>query len=305
LTVDLFDEGAFGELLETYDLAHQAGRYIARQQNRDSALALESALHRLRTSDFAHHRHMAVAVPLYLQHLLYEVSERLHRRAFRYDHLIESLLRLPVVHFVTLNYDLLLDRRLSTFHPLNHLSDYVVRDRNWSLIKLHGSVNWYRKSKHLFAPASPPPNLVLEPDISCVSPHASLQTIRRSKTASTNRYPALALPEGPEDELVAPDEHLKYLEGEILAAHQIDLLVIGYSGLDQAALRLLSKTRSDVRRLTIVNADFPSAQTVLERLEEAGIGAVWPLPFAGDFAEWVDLGHLDRLVEEYGGPYRA
>jgi hypothetical protein len=56
------------------------------------------------------------------------------------------LLRLPEVVFITLNYDLILDRVLAAADP--HLPSptwYVQPERKWSLIKLHGSVNWYRQ----------------------------------------------------------------------------------------------------------------------------------------------------------------
>jgi hypothetical protein len=66
---------------------------------------------------------MALAVPPYLQHLLLTVSEELYSSALHYDRLIERLLRLPYVHFVSLNYDVMLDRRLSAHRPLSRLTD--------------------------------------------------------------------------------------------------------------------------------------------------------------------------------------
>jgi hypothetical protein len=303
LTLDLFDESQYGRLLETYDLAHQAGRYIARQQAGDTALALERALNELRLSTFSHHRHMAVAVPFYLQDLLHGVSDQLHRQAFRYDHLIEQLLRLPYVYFVTLNYDVLLDRRLASYYPLNSPWDYIEGNKNWALIKLHGSVNWYRKSIEPLDPASPPSDLDLYQGIDCLPPAASLQEIRNSTGGETDRYPVLALPEGPEDELVAPPTHINFIERELSSFHQFDLLVIGYSGLDEAVLGLLNRRRSDLRRMTIVNTGLATASEVLLRLQNAGVKAVWPSAFHGDFAEWADHGYLDKLVSEYDGPY--
>jgi hypothetical protein len=63
LTVDLFDEADYGDLLEKYDLAHQAGRYIADESSGDDALSIEQVLHALRHSEHSHHRRMAYAVP--------------------------------------------------------------------------------------------------------------------------------------------------------------------------------------------------------------------------------------------------
>src|SRR3954452_5256331 len=142
LTVDLFDEDDYGHLLQEYDLAHQAGRYIADECAGDDALSIEQVLHSLRHSEHVHHRRMAYSVPPYLQHLLHSVSEAHYRHVYRYDRLIERLLRLPYVCFMTLNYDVLLDRRLAAHHPLNDFEHYISEDKNWSLIKLHGSVNW-------------------------------------------------------------------------------------------------------------------------------------------------------------------
>lgn len=306
LTVDLFNEDLYGDLLEIYDMAHQAGRFITRERAQDSALALEHVLHQLRTSEFAHHRQMAVAVPPYLQHLLHAISDQHYRKAFRYDHLIERLLRLPYVYFVTLNYDLLLDRRLAAHHPLDELEDYISNDKNWSLIKLHGSVNWYREASEVFRPASPPSSLTWEElEFGCVPLDSSLDEIRHSTNNLTYRYPALAMPEGPDDQLVLPSRHVWFLEQGISGAHQIDLVVLGYSGLDTQLLGLLNKRRSDIRRMTIVNSDPQAAVAVSTRLQEAGVNAIWLDVFGGDFGEWIDDGHLDRLVEEYGGPYKV
>jgi hypothetical protein len=306
LTVDLFDEEIYGDLLEMYDMAHQAGRFIGRERTGNSALALEHVLSELRTSEFVHHRQMAVAVPPYLQHLLHSVSDAHYRKAFRYDHLIERLLRLPYVYFVTLNYDVLLDRRLASHHPLRDLDDYIARGKKWSLIKLHGSVNWYRKTVERFRLASPPAFLSWnKEEFGCVAPDTPLDAIRGQSSAGlTRRYPALALPEGPDDQLVLPSQHLEFLKQGLSGAPQIDLLVLGYSGLDHQVLKLLSKRKSDVRRMTIVNSDYLAAVEVNDRLQGAGVRAVWPEMFDGDFAGWVDDGHLDRLVDEYGGPYR-
>jgi hypothetical protein len=78
----------------------------------------------------------------------------------RYDRLIERLLRLPYVFFVTLNYDVLLDRRLSAYHPLLSFDEYVTRDKNWSLIKLHGSVNWFHPTNKPYVAETPPRDLL-------------------------------------------------------------------------------------------------------------------------------------------------
>jgi hypothetical protein len=301
--VDLFDEDRYGDVLRRYDLAHQAGRLIIEERARDDALALEQVLHTMRTSEHAHHKHMAIAVPPYLQELLLSVSEKHYTDALRYDRLIERLLRLPYVFFVTLNYDLLLDKRLNSHHVLSSLDDYITQDKNWSLVKLHGSVNWFHKTSTSFVPQMPPAELRWDAEhFNCVAPNATLEYVRDAHPGrNTDRYPALALPEGPDDRLVLPSDHLRLLHAG-LREREIDLLVIGYSGLDRQVLGLVGTTQK-VRRMTVINRDGDGAQAVFDRFREAGIEPVCPNIVDGDFASWTDTGGLNQLVDEYDGPY--
>ncbi len=305
LTIDLFEEAVYGDHLRVYDLAHQAGRYITQERRNDDTLGLEHALHGLRTSEFGHHRQMALAVPPYLQALLHAVSEQHYSEAFRYDRLIERLLRLDFVCFITLNYDLLLDRRLNALHRLETFDDYISSDKNWWLIKPHGSVNWYHRAGQSFDPAAPPKGLHWsEDEYECELPTASLRRIRGVDPGSeTVRYPALAMPEGPDDRLVLPGKHAAYTRERLRGAHQVDLLVIGYSGLDTKVLDLMKSTDPNVRRLTIVDRGLDRAMLVRERLRETGFTWVWENVAPGDFAEWTDGGGLDSLVDQYDGPY--
>lgn len=144
LTVDLFDEKRYREVLSQYHLAHQAGRLLNEQMGQDEALGLEHALHGLKASAFPHHKHMAVAVPPYLQDLLHQVSEDQYTQAVHYDRLIEQLLRLECVFFVSLNYDVLLDRRLDGHHQLWELvvrssSSLVIAGASWPAVAGDGA----------------------------------------------------------------------------------------------------------------------------------------------------------------------
>lgn len=307
LTVDLFDEDRYSEILRQYDLAHQAGRLLNDQMGQDEALGLEHALHGLKASAFPHHKHMAVAVPPYLQELLHQVSEDRYTQAVHYDRLIEQLLRLECVFFVSLNYDVLLDRRLDGHHQLWELEDYLGTDRNWSLIKPHGSVNWSHLTTTGYAPATPPIDLSVDRSTFFFErPTANLQQLRPAaepSTLTTRFYPALAMPEGPDDTLVLPGEHRKFFLDSITAAREIDILVIGYSGLDRQILDLIASAECEIRHMTIVNQDGASAEDVFARFETAGLNPIWRIVADTDFATWSNDGGLNLLVEEYDGPY--
>ena len=305
LTVNLFDEDVYGEQLRLYDLAHQAGRLIEQERSQDDALALERVLREMRESSFPHHRHMALAVPLYLQHLLYAVSVENYAQARRYDRLIERLLRLPYVCFMTLNYDVLLDRRLSGHRRLASLDDYISPEENWSLIKLHGSVNWWHPATEPFIASAPPRDLEwIDSEFFCALPDMPLESIRGGPPdSSIQRYPALAMPEGAGDRLVLPDKHRWFVNNRLKSESQIDLLVIGYSGLDTEVLSLLASLNCKVRRMTVVNRNGIAAEQVLTRFRAAGIDPIWPKVVLSDFAEWAGGDGLNGLVDEYDGPY--
>jgi hypothetical protein len=251
---------------------------------------------------------MALAVPPYLQHLLFAVSQGLYSGALHYDRLIERLLCLPYVHFVSLNYDLLLDRRLSAHRPLSTLADYISDDKNWALIKPHGSVNWYHSADELFVPSKPTNGLGWKSDtFDCVPPDVTLDEIRGERfvdPSHSDRYPALAAPEGPDDRLILPQAHQEFFSMNLHCAQEINMLVIGYSALDGEVLKLIRATEAKVRHITVVNQNEPMAAAVLDRITNAGLNPVWNEVIDADFASWSNDGGLTRLVEEYGGPYQ-
>jgi hypothetical protein len=308
LTVDLFDEQEYGDVLRQYGLAHQAGRFINHEMATNDALGLEHALHDLATSEFAHHKQMALAVPPYLQHLLHEVSDARYADALHYDRLIERLLRLPYVFFVSLNYDVMLDRRLNGHHQLADLDAYIDNSRNWSLIKPHGSVTWFHPASEQFAPATPPADLSWDStDFRCVPPDASLLTVRgphpMETSGKTERYPALATPEGPDDRLVLPEAHRDFFLGKLQSTQEIDILVIGYSGLDKQILELIASANCKLRHMTVVDQDLATATKVVERFKDSGLDPLWRIVVDGDFGSWSNDGGLNLLVDEYDGPY--
>jgi hypothetical protein len=197
----------------------------------------------------------------------------------------------------------MLDRRLAAHHRLNDFEDYISGDKNWSLIKLHGSVNWVYELPEEIDPYPPPQELrIRDQDLRCHSPGAPLSEIRGNR-GGRDRYPALAMPEGAEDRLVLPSRHQWWIKQRLEAAPNLDLLVIGYSGLDIEVLNLIKSTETSVRLMTIVNQSLEAAITVRDRFSDAGISPVWTHTAKGDFAEWADLAGLDRLVSEFGGRY--
>jgi hypothetical protein len=229
-------------------------------------------------------------------------------RCFRYGILVDELLKLrSTVIFVSLNYDTLLDNRLAAFSPLNSMRDYIETPLGWSLIKPHGSVAWFFEQPAAFDPRTPPGDRpIIRQGIECVPTSAfDLVGIRASDSRDPHgpcvRYPALALPNGPKDELVLPPEHLEHLRGTRGRSQEIYLLVLGYSALDTEILKLITESGCKVRRMTVVNFDATAALEVLDRVTGIGIAPIWPDVFDGSYTQWIDEDGLSRWAAEYMG----
>jgi hypothetical protein len=221
--------------------------------------------------------------------------------------LVDEIMKLQTdVIFVSLNYDTLLDAKLASYSPLNDLDDYIESDYGWSLVKPHGSVAWFIEQPQVFDPKTPPPDMsVVRAPISC-EPVLGL-TLERVRNANdgmshgvTKRYPALALPDGPKDQLVWPIAQRERLEA-FLRTPEIQLLVVGYSGLDTEILRLLAAGKCRVRRMTVVNVDAEHALDVYDRILAAGIEPIWRDVRDESFEAWIDGDGLCAWAAEFHG----
>jgi hypothetical protein len=321
LVTQLFEaRPTFTRILHQYPLAEQAAAEIRPARSRGS-IAIEAFLReRLRDSDYEHDRRQYWAIPLYLQHLLFEVSmwDYNSGRGYTaqpdsYDRLINTALRVDEVTFVTLNYDDLFDRRLFIHGPLESMESYLGPSQKWSLIKLHGSINWGRVVLNVppqMAPTDPflaqtfanlGDEIEIDENVS-LRLQPNIRQVRFDEEPFRLYYPALSVPLGTEDELVCPDEHVSYLRDITGHYEPLDVLVIGYSGLDEEALNLLSWGGRPIRSLCVVAESETSAQTTAKRITAKvnvvpaeGQNAV---TLAGTgFANFAHGGDLDDYIE--------
>jgi hypothetical protein len=278
LTKELFDS-RFAEILNRYPMAKNAAPEILDAiagSEHEPAVSLEEHLRvRYRDSTDDLDRRRFLSIPLYLQEVLWQVSQP-YNVALDLDHLIRLVNRLlrefSHVSFVTLNYDALLDRILNDIHPLAALQHFTSYPR-WSLIKLHGSITWGYRLLDVggIDLNNPPAELDAQIDRSEIFHSMNLRRdVLRVKTDRDgnrlNAYPALSAPLGPDDEIVCPKEHEEFLRTRLDEVGAVDLLVVGYSALDQTALRLLAESSKEVRTLYVVNMGREPAVEVAKRM---------------------------------------
>jgi hypothetical protein len=212
----------------------------------------------------------------YLQHVLAEASTYT-REPDNYNLLVTQALELDRATFITLNYDTLLDTRFGEYEPLNTRDRdwYIAEDRRWSLIKLHGSVNWGWKLEFLrghdsFSRDSTDGfNQIVDDyvvrgfptfdndEIEIFRLRHDLRQIRWNTELLNNAvyYPAIAIPLGPGDTVVCPTDHVRAALEALTQEDGLNILVIGYSGVDDEVLRLFSESGNTVRRLLVANGE--------------------------------------------------
>jgi hypothetical protein len=304
LVTELFDP-RFAGILNKYPIAQMAASDI--RKRRHTPIAIEEFLReQYRDSTNALDQRKFHAVHWYLQDLLWSISKFFTSHPDNYDRLISGCLRLPRVIFITLNYDTLLDDRLRIVQPIDSMGDYTPADENWGLVKLHGSVDW---GIPIQGPAmggrqivfNSPPKIHLSDHIVLRRPGAnSIEDIRLEQAGSQWFYPALSVPVGTRDEFSCPDAHIGYLRNAMAAQDGLDVLMLGYSALDEEVLTLFKGSGQSLRSLVAVNADRPSANVAYQRVvsvlgKPSGINQVYDRSFA-DFVGTDDLDSYISLI---------
>jgi hypothetical protein len=304
LVTELFDP-RFAGILNKYPLAQMAASDI--RKRRHTPVAIEEFLReQYRHSTNALDQRKFHGVHWYLQDLFWSISRFFTSHPDNYDRLISGCLRLPRVIFITLNYDTLLDDRLRIVQPIDSMDGYTPVEENWGLVKLHGSVDW---GIPIQGPAmdgrqivfDSPPEIYLSNDILLRRPGAnSIEDIRLDRTGSQYFYPAMSVPVGTRDEFSCPDAHIGYLRNAMAAQDGLDVLMLGYSALDEEVLTLFKDSEKTLKSLVAVNADRASAKVAHGRVvnvlgNPSGISQVYDKSFA-DFVGTDDLDSYLRLI---------
>ena len=211
--------------------------------------SLEVEMRNLRDSPEPDTARSFLEMPIFFQELFGEISARYSTSNGNYDALVLALLEsdFDKIAFVTLNYDLFLDRTLATLAGLSdgifpNIRSYITTGDRWMLIKLHGSVSWMRP---VLRPVDGPGGsvdakrrrlLTLLDEIGRFSGKKELRVAEwddwftKTDGGWQAHYPHLAVPIKDKTDPVCPQQHLDALQEFLPTCRNV--LAIGVSGRD-------------------------------------------------------------------------
>lgn len=221
-----------------------------------------------------HRRRSLNQLPLYLQHLFSHISKSLGLKT-HYHRFVHDLFDKDInTTFLSLNYDLLIDRALEKAenNKFTGFGNYTNQQQRWVLIKLHGSVNWFRHITRFSYPGMERKldnwkvivrNMNLLKDLSKDIVFLNLDSqFEDGFNGKIPCYPVLAIPNTEYSPIFPIDEQRQLLEKRLHGCE--NFLFIGFSAWDEDVLNILNQNVNKVRNLLIIGKS--DAEGIYERL---------------------------------------
>jgi hypothetical protein len=283
LTQDLFTpQPAFNEILNMYPLvaglSEDIRARLRKKKNRD-AESLEQILRQLTASQRIDTKKQVWEIPLYLQELFWTISDKyIISGRSKFSTLVRRVLdsHYQRVLFLTLNYDLLLDKAISEYmnYKFANMDSYIPSGKSWSLVKAHGSVNWARtlvngpdfNGDHygFVSELSAEPKFSSETEILLGDRAENYFPFKpQVRYGQKYKYPWMALPAEGEKDFFCPDEHINKTKNFLRDCR--NFLFIGFSALDPHVVDLF-KDVSRSQRLMFVCGGQQFAKEAFLRL---------------------------------------
>ena len=303
--------------LPNYPRAEQLANSLRVKLQNDPE-SLEAEMRKLRDSPEPDTASSFLEMPIFFQELFGEISAKYSISNGNYDALVLALRDSDIneIAFVTLSYDLFLDRALATLAGFQdgifpNILSYVTDDR-WKLIKLHGSVSWMRP---VLRPVEGPVStnidvnrrylLTLLDKIAKFSAKAELRVAEwHDWFTSTDEgwqthYPHLAVPINEKPEPLCPQRHLVALRKFLPTCRNV--LAIGVSGRDDDLFENLAAL-PDIANFYMVGAPQEQADRAVNRfitgVPQVRSGVLKSNTFGSGFGNFLTSGGLDKFIAE-------
>jgi hypothetical protein len=287
---------AFEGLLKQFPGARTLAADLAELAKREDT-SLEEKLRQYHLHQDARVRRHYADVPRYLGALLHQVSHSFTEMPGTYIRLIHGLFAdIPHrVTFIVLNYDTLLETAIARFDhrcSFDTMERYVDEAREWSMFKVHGSIDWFieGKANTEFSANGPvttytlpkrPWSIMVNPGLSHSSPEV---------------FPAIVPPLSGKvlDDLLCPAGHMTALRREL--GQCTKFLAIGTSGLDAHVTELLRCCLPEAQAIHVVAGS--DSHKVAQRFREGVPSLNRPIAenFDRGFKEYVNGDGFKRLL---------
>ncbi len=249
-------------ILDNYWKAYTAiGTMRNRLRKNDANVTLEGMLRTLKESKEESKIQQFRQIPLYLQHLFYEICQNYCRHPINYTTLVSETNRSDIasIAFITLNYDLFLEIALEREYgyPFNKIDQYIPDGQKWIYVKLHGSINWGRKIKASAIRNTGEPISALLDDVSKLDFDKDIEqeieiddSYNKRPGFARKMYPAMTVPVDNKYEFTCLPSQVEKLESFLKDCR--NFLIIGVSGKDRDLLDLLHNNIPDSSSVMLI-----------------------------------------------------
>jgi hypothetical protein len=304
LANQLFENrSSFAKVLDNYAQCKPIIPYLRNNKNEKS---IEQRLQFLLTEadEYPERRKQISAIQYYLRDIIKNCEDDWMQRARGITNqltLLDQIQRRRKVDeqvcFVTFNYDTMLERALSIMGiNISHLDEYIS-DKNYKLIKLHGSVNWVRvtditslarKGNRITTH-----ELIAQSDKFKIKPDYYMPDSNFDLNINFAAIPAIAIPIENKNEFECPREHIKALSE--ITPFVDKILMIGWRATEKPFLELLAKNLTQNVNMWAVSDNGKNAQETIQNLLSYGVKGKYTTSNKG-FTNFIINREIDKLL---------
>ena len=283
---------------------------VDRLRDVPSGTTLEQVLETIQAEaeEYPKRHEQLTAVRFYLQHVLYNCGNAWEDAADHATNHVALFDRIDAwrhqrgekVLVVTFNYDLLVERALTTLLGITfeEIDDWV-EGPNYHIFKLHGSVNW---THPVTIPNHPEPISVREMIEAAGSGQLKVSShFRRidnpgDLNSTGDVYPALAIPVVRKGGFECPREHVDILGKSLSRVDRV--LVVGWRGTEASFISMWSKAIDVnlVRRALFVAESEDSARATTVNVERTGTALANVYHFGEGFSRLIEGEEVEEFL---------